>query len=82
MRSVTAEHRALEAQFEKRAYKELLEYCSDHLYDQADETDPSRRQLFKTVFTLDGQMLETLNDLKKYCVGPILAPKPKTVLIR
>ena len=29
----TKEHRALKNQFAKRAYKELLEYCSDHLFD-------------------------------------------------
>ena len=35
MKSITQEHKAMKAQFEKRAYKELLEYCADHLFGQA-----------------------------------------------
>ena len=57
----------MKAQFEKRAYKELLEYCSDHLFGQKDETDPARRKLFKTLYTLDGQQLDTLASLRTYC---------------
>ena len=43
MKNLTQDHLELKAQFEKRAYKELLEYCADHLFDQAHETDPTRR---------------------------------------
>ena len=71
----------MKAQFEKRAYKELLEYCSDHLFDQKDETDPARRKLFKSMFTLDGQKLETLANLKAYCEEPMLLQQKKKVLI-
>ena len=62
----------MKAQFEKRAYKELLEYCSDHLFGQKDETDPARRKLFKTLYTLDGQQLDTLASLRSYCEDPTL----------
>ena len=43
MKNMTTELQELKDRFEKRAYKELLEYCSDHLFNQAQETDPARR---------------------------------------
>ena len=43
MKTLTSEHKELKERFEKRAYKELLEYCADHLFNQAQETDPARR---------------------------------------
>ena len=61
----------MKSEFEKRAYRELLEYCSDHLFDQKDETDPARRKLFKTMYTLDGQSLDSLALLKAYCEEPV-----------
>lgn len=33
MKNETKEHIKMKATFEKRAYKELLEYCSDYLLD-------------------------------------------------
>ena len=71
MRSVTTQHLQIKAQFEKRAYRELLEYCSDHLFGQKDEPDPARRKLFKTMYTLDGQPLDSLASLKAYCEEPL-----------
>lgn len=81
MKHVTQQHLQMKAQFEKRAYKELLEYCSDHLFNQKDEQDPSRRKVFKTMFTLDGQPLETLKDLKEYCADATILRQKKKVII-
>ena len=57
MKHETREFKQQRIDFQKRAYKELLEYCSDHILGQANEHDPTRRQAFKTMYTLDGTML-------------------------
>ena len=50
--------------FLKRAYKELLEFCGDHMKEnELCESIP-----YKTLYTLDGVMLETMEDLKNYCL--------------
>ncbi len=82
MKSVTQEHSKVTAQFEKRAYKELLEYCSDHMFDKLNQDDPARRQSFKTIYTLEGAMLENLEDLKSYCEEPNYLHKKKHVVLR
>lgn len=67
MKHETREHKAMKLNFQKRAYKELLEYCSDHILGQVGENDPARRKAFKMVYTLQGEPLDTLNDIRKYC---------------
>ena len=47
------------AKFMKRAYKELLEDCS-RLMGKGDT-------LYKTLYTLDGEMIETMDELKSLC---------------
>ena len=42
----------------KRAYKELLEECT-RLMD--------KKEIYKTFYTLDGEMIETMDDLKSFC---------------
>lgn len=54
MRRQTSDHKQTKAKFEKRAYKELLEFCADHLLNQKNERDPTRRKHFKTMYTLEG----------------------------
>lgn len=44
--------------FQMRAYKELLEECSRIM---------GRKFNYKTMYTLDGQQIETLTDLRKHC---------------
>ena len=80
MKRVTEQHQALKAQFEKRAYKELLEYCSDHLFPTP--VCAEKKNLFKTMYTIDGTMLDTLEDLKSYCERPPSAGLKKKVLLR
>lgn len=42
----------------KRAYKELLEDCARLM---------ESKQPYKTMYTLDGEMLETMDDLRTFC---------------
>ncbi len=42
----------------KRAYKELLEDCSRFM---------QKKEPYKTMYTLDGEMLETMDDLRSFC---------------
>jgi len=42
----------------KRAFKELMEQCAQIM---------GRKDNYKTVYTLDGVLLDTLDDLKQYC---------------
>lgn len=44
--------------FMKRAYKELLEDCTKLM---------SSKQPYKTMYTLDGELLKTMDDLKSFC---------------
>lgn len=67
MKHETREHKEMKQNFQKRAYKELLEYCSDHILGQVEENDPSRREAFKMLYTLDGAPLKTLDDVRNYC---------------
>jgi len=46
----------------KRAYKELLEECSKLMQSKV---------IYKTMYTLDGQPIETMDDLKSLCDQPI-----------
>jgi len=48
--------------FMKRAYKELLEECSKLMQSKV---------IYKTMYTLDGQPIETMDDLKSLCDQPI-----------
>ena len=82
MKHETREHKEMKIAFQKRAYKELLEYCSDHILGQADEQDPTRRVAFKTMYTLDGNSIENLDMLKTYCEENGYLHQRKKVLIR
>lgn len=42
----------------KRAYKELLEDCSRFM---------QKKEPYKTMYTLEGEMLETMDDLRSFC---------------
>ena len=44
--------------FNARAYKELLEECTRLM---------RKKELYKTMYTLDGEPIETLEDLKNLC---------------
>lgn len=52
------EFKAQHNKFMKRAYKELLEDCARLM---------GTKQPYKTMYTLDGEMLETMDDLKSFC---------------
>jgi hypothetical protein len=42
----------------KRAYKELLEECQKVM---------ESKEAYKTLYSLDGEMIETMDDLKSFC---------------
>ena len=48
------------AQMQKRAYQELLEFCSKHLHKKGETK-------FKTIYTLGGYPLKSLVDLRDFC---------------
>ena len=52
------------AKFQKRAYKELLEFCGDHMK----EHELKESVKYKTLYTLEGTQLETMEDLKNFCL--------------
>ena len=52
------EFQAQHSKFMKRAYKELLEDCSRFM---------QKKEPYKTMYTLDGEMLETMDDLRSFC---------------
>lgn len=43
--------------------------------------DPAKPRLFKTMYTLEGEMLETLEELKSYCEDPLYRTQVKKVTI-
>jgi hypothetical protein len=43
----------------KRAYKELLEECQKVM---------ESKEAYKTLYSLDGEMIETMDDLKSFCL--------------
>lgn len=45
---------------QRRAYQELLEFCSKHLQKKGEAK-------FKTLFTLGGYPLKSLMDLRNFC---------------
>ena len=59
--------------FQKRAYKELLEFCAKKINHG--------RKPYKAIYTLDGQMLENMRDLVKFCEDSLSVNK-KRVIIR
>ena len=41
------------------------------MLDKEDQmVEPENRQIFKTIYTMDGTRLENLNELKSYCEEP------------
>ena len=50
--------------FQKRAYKELLEFCGDHFKKYEHEKSIP----YKMMYSLDGQKLESISDLKNFCL--------------
>ena len=50
--------------FQKRAYKELLEFCGDQMKEhELKESIP-----YTTLFSLEGIPLSTMEDLKNFCL--------------
>ena len=61
---IPKEDREVNAKFMKRAYKELLEFCGDQMKEhELEESIP-----YKTLFTLEGVQLSTMEDLKTFCL--------------
>ena len=79
MKHETREHKEMKLNFQKRAYKELLEYCSDHILNQAEENDPTRRKAFKMLYTPDGAPLKTLDEIRNYCQADSIVTVKKMV---
>jgi len=49
----------MEAKFQKRAYQELLEMASEYM--------TQNKKKLNCMYSLDGEMLETIDDLKNFC---------------